>query len=348
VFAGTVLFSALLNLYPPIGTTINWLIGNSYTSAIDVQKLANLLVNSELIFYPLVYVFPPGSTAYQVYNTNPDFQGPQAIDLTDIPAMSIFMIRLDGTVPQQGMFSIGKDITTHGSLGHNLRSTSQYDREILFRVTPEDNDNIFDLAAIGIRPNVNTVFNDQDIAKVFMIGNDAFQLYTLSEDNVKLSSNAVPPGTQTVRLCLAPGHTAGRLKLRAARQESLNNVWIEDLLMRRTVNLKETAEYVFDSDPQDVAERFIVHFSKAPTGSDNLTDDNFLQCYYLNKQLVIKGLEPKDLNAEIAVVNMQGQLMKRTTINQTPEARIPITLPTGVYIAKLTGYRNVTVKFRSN
>jgi hypothetical protein len=180
---------------------------------------------------------------------------------------------------------------------------------------------------------------------MYQNGSSAFLLYSLSTDQKKLSVNAVPPGTASVPLCLYPGDNGGRMTLTASRTESIDKVWLEDLLTHTIVNLKEEDSYTFTASPQDTPERFVVHFSNAPLGLEPVAD-SFLQCYYHQDELVVKGLRKEDINSSLFIVDMQGRILQKTAITQTPEIHIPFRLSEGVYLARLQGSRSITVKFQ--
>jgi hypothetical protein len=355
---------------------VNWVIGNSWTSAISVDSLEKaMLAHPDIWFESIIYVLPAGSTSYQPYYLSTYKPGgavpSQLINLKAIPSQSLFMIRVlsdeqaraqgaVGGYSQHGTFKLEKrdfqvgssmiralqvhNKTTHNTLLRASQADPVYQDEVLFRITPETNPNIYDLTAISLRQNTQETFGIQDLEKVYLPENDAFTLYSLSTDNRKLTANAVPPGTRSVKLCLEPGISSERLTLTAFRTESLKQIWLEDLLTHRIVDLKQQDNYTFEASPRDTPNRFIVYLNNAPTGIETIAE-NFLQCYYSAGELVVKGLLPSDLNETIAVFDTQGRILKKALITQTPEIHIPFSLADGFYIAKLQGKRAVTVKF---
>jgi hypothetical protein len=252
------------------------------------------------------------------------------------------------SISQTGKFELNKrTLQMHSLASHNqLRSTPEYQDEVLFRISPESNSNIYDLTAVGLRPGAQETADDQDIAKMYQQNSSVFLLYSLSTDNQKLAVNTVSPGTSSVKLCLHPGDNGGRMTLSASRTESIENVWLEDLFTNTVIDLKKQDSYSFTASPQDAAERFIVHFSVCPLSVDDISDSSFLQCYYNQGALVIKGLKEKDLGSHISLIDMQGRTLKKETVIQTPEMRIPVQIGEGIYIAQLQGNRCITVKFR--
>jgi hypothetical protein len=352
LFAEDTLFAKTIN--GQVKRTINWIVGNSWTSAIRVDSLIGAIRRSPLSFEPRIYVWPAGSSTYQTY-TIPTTAVPdpiQTIELRSIPSQSLFMIRALSDAQaghaQLGAFTLCKrSMQTHSRASHNrLRSAStpDYRQEVLFRASLEANDNLYDVTAIGMRAGAKETFDDQDVAKMYQGNSSVFQLYTLSSDNRQLSSNAVPFDVRQVRLCLDPGDNGGRMKIVASRTESLERIWLEDRLTGQIIDLKEEASYHFLSSPTDAAERFTVHFDRS-TATDNVVSDAFLQCYYSRDEIVVKGLKTSDHGAKIFISDMQGRILRQTTVDREPELRIPIQIKDGVYIVHLNGNRNVTVKF---
>ncbi len=344
LYAEDKLFERTLATTP--GSTVNWVIGNSWSSAIDVQKLKTYMTNHAMSFEPSIYVFPAGSTTYQRYSLQPGGSGYPAVQvisgLEAIPSMSVFMVRVLGTSPA-GTFSITKDMQVHNDASHTQLRASSFVDEVLFRVSPENNENFYDLTAVGLRPDALVGSDDQDISKIFTSKEEVFQMYSLSNDDTKLSANVVPQGTPSVKLCFAPGKTQGRMKIKASRLESISEVYLEDLLTGEITDLKANDSYSFNTSAQDSPERFVVHFSRVSTGNDQLS--NFLQCYYNPGQVVVKGLIEEDNGSVLSLYSVQGQLIKQVTVTQTGEMIVPVSLQQGVYVAKLAGKRNVTVKF---
>jgi hypothetical protein len=348
LFADNTLFTQTFSSVTP-SATINWVIGNSWTSAIAVDSLVNLINTSDLYFEPCIYVWLPGQTTYQQYDKpwNPSSVG--TIDnLFSIPSQTLFMIRVLQGYSQNGTFSLDKRIMqTHSTASHNtLRaSASGFHNEILFKVSPESNPNIYDLTAVGLRPDAKEAGDNQDKSKMYQENSSTFLLYSLSTDNKKLSVNVVPEETHSVKLCLHPGSHGGVMTLTASRIESIAKAWLEDLLTNQIIDLTQQDTYTFTASPQDTPERFIVHFSNAPTGMDEIRE-NFLQCYYSQGEIVVNGLKDADLRSSLSIIDLQGRTVYRGAITQAPEMRFALTLPDGIYLVRLHGNRTVTVKFR--
>ena len=85
-------------------------------------------------------------------------------------------------------------------------------------------------------------------------------------------------------------------------------------------------------------------YLKTATGLEDVTFSN-LSCYCKNGELVIRGLDAQDKNSVVSVVDMSGRIVQKTIIDSYPEMHIPANIMDGVYVAKITGKQNTTLKF---
>jgi hypothetical protein len=357
LFADSILFTRSINIAANAAPTyINWIIGNSYTAPISVKKIVDLLSSSSLMFEPYIYVFPQGSTGYQVFDiqNSGSPNGMQLIDLSEIPAMSYFMIRLDNRVAQNGTFTLRRnEILTHGKASHGgFRSSGDdgYRNEVVFRVSPESNPNIYDIAGIALRRNGNPKGDNYDIPKAG-IGNNGelFYLYSVSEDGKKFSANVMPDTSSVVPLYFLPGSSEGRFRMEARRMESLrtNGLWLEDRKEGHVVDLLENGgNYSFVAGPDDDPARFCVRFRLGETSGMDRLSSNLVQVYYSQGELFIRGLTAEDAGSGIRIVDIRGQTLCRSVVKQAPEMSIEVSLPAGVYVFRMEGKRSVTLKFK--
>ncbi len=332
-------------------STINWLIGNSYTAPISTKTLIDSMAASTLRFSPNIWVLPAGSTTYQVYPISGSGPGIIVQNLDEIPAMSIFMIRvLSGTNP--GSFSVTRDMQRHASVTHSVplraprAAASGFVDQVVFRVNPADNNQMYDLAAIGIREGAQIGSDAFDLSKVFN-NSDVFQLYTLSSQNVRLSANGIPAGTSKVNMGFKPISLAADFEITADHVETLSSegLWLEDKKRKQIVDLKQQSSYSFNSSPEDAEDRFVVHFVSPWFTSIDTQPASDLLIYLRDNSLIIENLQPQDINSEIRILDASGKLMKSLVVNQAPVIEERFSLEKGVYLFQIRGKRNKVVKF---
>jgi len=334
-------------------TTINWLIGNSYTAPIGTKQLIDAMAASPLRFSPYIWVYPAGSSTYQSYKVT-GTDNIIVMDLEEIPAMSIFMIRvLQGTDP--GKFAVTRDMQRHAPVTHSIPmkskapriTNSKYNNQVLFKVMPSDNIWNFDLAAIGLRADASLGSDGYDMTKVYSTA-DVFQLYSLSSTNARLSANAVPLETRSVKLCFRPVSDTIEFQLEASYFETLNTegIWLEDTKTDTVFDIRTLSSYSFVSEPGDNEERFIVHFvAPGSTGFDDNLHKQGVGVYMSNNNLIVDNLFAEDINSRISLFDSSGRLVKTHVVERFPQIEIPFHYLPGVYIIQLKGTRVVTDKF---
>ncbi|MEA4935220.1 MAG: hypothetical protein VB102_01115 [Paludibacter sp.] len=333
-------------------TTINWLIGNSYTSPIGTNQLIDAMSASPLKFSPYIWVYPAGSSTYQSYKiTGTDNIVVQ--DLQEIPAMSVFMIRvLNGTNP--GQFNITKEMQRHAKVTHSTvqkvkRAVSEnINNQVRFRVSPTDNNLVYDVAAIGLRASAQSGSDSYDMTKVYSEA-DVFQLYSLSSVDAKLSANGVPLNTEQVRLCFRPVSRPTEFRLEAEDVESLSSqgLWLEDKKTGKIIDMMVNGSYIFTGSAGDAEERFIIHFV-AP-GNTGLGEGDIsgsgIYVYVENQSLMINNLTTNDLGSKILLFDALGRLISMHVANACPVMVIPFNYASGMYVMKMNGDRNASAKF---
>lgn len=332
-------------------STINWLIGNSYTAPISVKKLIDAMAASPLKFSPNIWVLPAGSTTYQVYPISGSGSGIIVQNLDEIPAMSIFMIRvLSGT--NQGSFSVTRDMQRHANVTHSVplraprAAASGFVDQVVFRVSPADNNQMYDLAAIGIRSGAQTGSDAFDLSKVYN-SSDVFQLYTLSSQNNRLSANGIPPGTNKVYMGFRPVSMVADFEITAEHVETLSSegLWLEDKKEKQIIDFKQQSFYSFSSSPEDAEDRFVVHFVSPWFTSLETQLTSELLIYLRDNNLIVENLQEEDINSEIRILDSSGKLISSMVVSQVPVIEERFSFDKGVYLFHIKGKRNKVIKF---
>jgi hypothetical protein len=339
-------------------STINWLVGNSFTAPIGTQQLIDAMAASPLRFSPFIWVYPAGSATYQSYRIT----GTENIiveDLEYIPAMSVFMLRiLSGTSP--GQFNITKSMQRHAKVTHSVpvlakrdqgrsnapAADSKFKNQILFKVMPDDNPLQYDRAAIGLRQTASRASDSFDMTKILTTG-DNFLLYSLSSTNAKLSANGMPLDVDFVKLCFKPVSDTAEFVLDATYQETLTSegVWLEDTKDNVIIDLKETNSYGFTSYPADSEERFLVHFKRPINLVTNIgTSKSNIQAFTVNERLIIKNIKTEDIGSLLYVFDVSGKTVISQTISNYPELNLPFNQASGIYLIQIKGERNDNLK----
>ena len=337
------------------GTTVNWVIGNSYTAAISIEKLAEAMRSSNLSFSTTIYIYSPGAQKYTPVDIT-NSSGIVLSDLDEIPAMGVFMLRVSKNNNATGSFKVTKDMLVHSgssliskpSLSPGKKSSYQEQGRLLFnqvnlRVTPLDDPYTYDMIAVGLRNDASLGSDSYDMAAVPLSG-EGFNLYSQSQSGSKLSVNAIPEDTENIDLYFSPSPSEGRFHLTITNQETLltDGLWLEDLLAEKTIDLMLEGEYSFESAPVDSEKRFKLHFKRPDSYGDIETG---IYSHYQNDHILLGNLQEIDVNALISIYDMQGRQLISSRVTGYPEFGIPANLPEGVYIIKVKGERNYNAKF---
>ena len=297
-------------------------------------------------------MYPAGSSTYQAI----DISNPDAIvvsGVTEIPAMSVFMVRVSRGTAQSGSLSIGKDLLRHAAVAHNnpnnVKAVAATSNQVTFRVSPVGNDNIFDLAAIGLRATASFGSDTYDMVKAYVQDDNLFQLYTLS-GTTKLSANGLPLTADSIAMTFCPSKYGGNYNLTASYIETLtrDGLWLYDKKTQDIIDMKNINPYSFSSNPTDATDRFLVMFSN-PVKS-GLNDIRFkLYLYYNDKKVIIKQLTENNLGNKITLFDTQGKQLRSCMVNNYPEMKIDVSdFHKGVYIMHISGNQSGSAKFIVN
>ncbi len=350
LFADDTLFSYTFKEATTLTNTVNWVIGNSYTAPLSVDSIAALMKTSSLTFLPSIYIFNPGFTTYQAVSLLDDGVG-TGYDYDEIPSKSIFIVRLanGSTIPQGATFTIKKQQLIQGNLSHNLKSGRiSTDRDVSFRVTPEENVNVYDLSAIGLRAAASFGNDAYDIPKVYDPENHGFQLFTKTATNSsKLSISGIPLDADSVLLGFKPQPKEMRYTLTVS-QKNEGELWLKDLKTNTLTDLLQTPSYTFAGKATDLEDRFIVYFSN-PSGEATSTpsvsnQNGAISVRFTDNQLSIYGLTGIDMGAIVYIYDTAGKTVFSGTVSQLPQQDFYVSLPSNVYMISIQGQRSVNFK----
>ncbi|MDR1810821.1 MAG: T9SS type A sorting domain-containing protein [Prevotella sp.] len=219
-----------------------------------------------------------------------------------------------------------------------LREAPQAENELLLE-TKDDADGGYDRLCVVFRQDAQGTATDKyDALKIFNNSGGVNQIYTLSEDNKRLTTNVAPLTLQSLKMNLKPASVEQNITLRAYRQESLTDVKtviLEDTHTGVKTNLMLNPEYRFTTKPEDTCDRFILYFSTNANDIEN-TEANGAKVYYNNNTLNIKNIERWDIQTA-AVLDIQGRLLFSGKTGTETDASFPLYLGGGAYLVKLTG-----------
>ena len=115
------------------------------------------------------------------------------------------------------------------------------------------------------------------------------------------------------------------------------NVYLTDLKLNKTQNLANDPVYLFSSAAGDATERFQLSFMLNGTGEEKKPASGI---YAWENSVYVRNQG----TSELQVYNLTGQTVFSEKISQQGLCRVVLNVPTGYYIARLTGDAGVTVK----
>ena len=338
-------------------STVNWLVGNSYTCPISTVDLAKAMENaSGLNFSPIVYVYTAGSQSYQPMNITGSGSTIAVSNYTEIPAMSVFMLRLSKNTSQSGNIALGKGLLKHGKYSHGTPNMVKAQRgtasagvtdQINFKVYPTENSHVYDLAAIGLRDDASEGSDSYDLSKANNPDVNSFQLYTLSNTGSKLSGNGVPLNTESVPMEFRSNKNIESYTIEVSNISTLTSegAWLVDNTTGDITDLKQQSQYKFTSNSNNEINRFTVYF-KNPGSATDVDIDNLpsIEGQFKDNLLILDKLSNYDLNSKVSIYDVQGHTLSLSTITSYPQIQIKTAYPQGVYLIHLEGKRNTTIK----
>jgi len=347
--------------------TQNWVIGNSFTSGLNAEGIAEYLMGTipghaaPASFVNRMFIFPHGSTHYEIYPMELDEDG-YLIPIPDIHAMGVFMIAVARNSSQGGNVVINETFQVHtggipaawgdprdpllpGPTPLGTRSAQVRNSTLNFVVTPENNPFVFSRSSVVFREGADVNADHYDISAFMNPSSHLFHLYGTNLSGSRLQRNALPYNAPLAMLSVNPASETMNLVLRVEGAENFASDVVElfDRQTNQWQDLRMNNSYYFTMAPGDNPDRFEVHFRPRVTTD---VDNNVLadwQAYAFGGELIIFGLNDSSVNSVARIHGVSGVMHIQEPISTVPEHRINISsLPAGVYILSLEGR---TVKF---
>jgi len=330
-------------------------VGNPYTAPLDMTTFINpgLYVDDwgvtrggENAMVLSKYYLLTGGTGSYVNNGptgkfifNSSFQVIQKEAQTGDPdpfiaPMQMFVIWKNTNTPG-GNLVIPKSRRKHNKTPYFRSSENVPTDEILIE-TKDIQTGGFDRICLAFRDNSSLKSNDlYDAEKIFNNTGGVNQIYTLSSDNKKMTSNVIPATTGQINLYFQPSSVQQQVVLRADRLESFAggiNVSLEDKKTGSTTDLHNNPEYIFTSVPTDDPDRFVLHFTDLRVGVEEWKEESDIQIYYSEGKLSVSGLKSDDKGRMITVYDISGKVISSRKLSQIPVYTLDMQFSKGIYV----------------
>jgi len=321
------------------------LIGNPFPSALDWDSVVGLNggytnFTSTTKLNAAIYV-SDSLGGYHSYNNGYGTGGFNGI----VPSSTAFWIQVnkDFIYPADSVpgcsLTINNAVRVHRNSGAKKNSSLKSLRLLL------EKDNYKDEAVICMKNTATLQFDPgHDALKMFSDNESHPQVYSISDDEEKLSINAIPEINKSEKTSIPLGFicsSKGFYSLKAFDffiTEDTISIHLEDVMENRIINLRQQNTYIFQTNAGKYDKRFILHLGLNLTGNSAL---NPIQIYANNNALYVSS---PDETATVFVYNLLGQQVLSQSINAGSVNKINTNLPSAFYLVKVVSTTNNAIK----
>jgi len=271
---------------------------------------------------------------------------------TLIPPLGMFKVYLKGDV--QKTIKIPASIRTHADITLQRTADKAFfknDNQLLLEMK-EDGGYDYDRLSLVFSNDIQTKAADvEGVIEKHIDGSGENRIYTMSADNKKLVSNALPFTAKEVKVYMKPPLKDRRVVISAKQLDKvpgMEKLTLKDNITGQVTDLKK-GDYTCASTPKDREDRFILYFSNNPvTGTHNNMTQSVINIYSQDDQIVISGLTEDNRNDVLSVYDVTGRLLRKHRIQDIPDQRIPADMGKGIYIIRLDGSETIVQKLILN
>ncbi len=294
------------------------LIGNPYPSAIDWNVVDHTPFQNVFAY---IYDRTAGNGGDYV---TIDGESSDAF----IPAHQGFFVLAD---EDPGDFTFTNDMREHGS---DFMKSQAANDHLRLRIT---SDTYYSDTKIRLHPDAIAGTDRYDANKLFSLNPNMPQIYSYTEDHVRVAINSIPhidqdkPIVIGLRIPADNEYTISAAEISGAFNSS--TLLLEDVKTGTIHNLQDNPEYAFEAEEGDHSAALILHFSQMddPTGIDEV-EEGSVHAWYHNNTLFVTNPEER---AEVKVFDISGRQMYRFVAG-AGEHQYRVNLPAGVYIVHTT------------
>jgi len=316
------------------------LVGNPYPSALDwdlVDGWDKTNVDNTIYFWK--GVGDGGGGNYYYYNGGLGEVPPAGFVGTDskIPAMQGFFVRATSS----GIFGVNNDARVHDSKA--FYKGGEENTLPIIRLMAINTASVFDETIIRFYSGASAE-HDGDYDAFKLQGYMVPQLYSITPEQSKLAINTYPTyedGTVIPLGFVSPEEGEYSIALSEFENfEAETTLYLEDMLTNNMYNLSLNPEYVFASSPDDIEERFNLHFGDMV----GIPETNLNTIYIYSFENIIKVRNPENVEGNITIFNLTGQEVAKTQTGGSSLSEIRITSSTGYFLVKFQSEKSIVTK----
>jgi hypothetical protein len=210
----------------------------------------------------------------------------------------------------------------------------------LYLSAKDNKTGFYDDALVIFDPVTSPGADQWDVFKMYG-GTTAPQLYTLNQDNDKVSMNLMPFAGKTtiVPLNFEVVDAQGNYTITASKMETFRSgttITLEDKKTNTTQVLTQNPEYTFSYTIGDDPARFLLHFNNPFYGiDDQQVKQNDMLIYSFGHDVYLKDLTGKPVRGTMFIYNLMGQEIAHKPVSAIALNKYTFNLPNGYYIVKV-------------
>ena len=298
----------------------------------------------------------PGGTYTGDYDDNDGMS-----DKVTIPPLQMFVVKTQNAINTNLVIPKSKRVMSNTKF---IKSGSTRYDDFVFEVK-DNKTGIADRVNIVLRP-ANEIAINKSWINVKKLSSDASnesitksdqtegvvrptifnQLYTLGQNKEAYTVLFAPiETTPSITLFMTPSTEAQQIVIRGIRLSSMTHVpviYLEDKLEKKLIKMTPETRYFTYSNPNDRADRFIIHFKQVDENAI-IARNSTIWANYQKGNLLVGGFDQQDIGSKLNVFDAVGTQYIKTTVTDFTN-NITCELPTGVYIIRVSGKRNEVVK----
>ncbi|MCX6305092.1 MAG: T9SS type A sorting domain-containing protein [Bacteroidetes bacterium] len=332
-FAGTLISGDQSVTLTTGGNTWN-LIGNPFASAINWDNVIKTGILADGYYY--VYnEAKSGGAGYESYlNSTYKTSGANG----KISAMQGFFVKAASSP-----LSLPNAARTHDNNWMKKSETSTVNQLTL----KMGNDAAWDEAFLVFEAAGSLNKGWYDAEKMFSMSAEVPQVYTLKDNDLKISIGSFPVITGTVTVpvgMVIPSDGSYSFQLSGFESfASLPGIVLEDLKLHTTQNLVQTPAYNFTAATADDPNRFLLHFAGTNGINDALAGGSF-HVFASGNTLFVTDNGGQN-QGTVYVYNLMGQMISTSAMNGKSVCSMSLDVPAGYYLVKvITAGQNYSTK----
>ncbi len=195
-------------------------------------------------------------------------------------------------------------------------------------------------AVSGYEPN-------EDIQKKLSYSNNATQFWTVLEDGQNMSINAMPlellgKGMHSIPMsfiCIATGnYTMNFLDIETF--EIGTDIWLEDKQTgAEWISLNDHSVYNFIATPQDLEDRFVIHFF-GPTGVEEFGVETTVDIFSYRQYAFVRN-NTNEVIKQVNIYTLSGELLQNNKLADIELNKFWVSNKIGYYVVRVITDKNV-------